>query len=102
MNGPVHDLSREEMDDTPAFVRENGEQAHAIAERLFHDYGDRVRIEVIGLDSPRGLLFAARHHVGKRFTVLVGRNRILRDPEGYEAVQTEVNAALALSSATRD
>lgn len=94
MNRPVQALSHEEMDDTPAFVRGNGERAHAIAEQLFRDFGPAVRIEVVGLDSPRGLLLAARRRVGKEFTVIVGKDRVLRDPRGYDEVKSTVNEAL--------
>lgn len=94
LNEPVRDLSREAMDDTPSFVRQNGERAHAIAEQLFKEFGDSVRIEILGLDSPRGVLFAARHRLGKEFTVVVGRDRVLRDPESYGAVRSSVADAL--------
>src|SRR5213596_2200905 len=53
MNRNVAALKDEELLETPAFVLENAERAHRIAEDLLHDFGDRVRIEDVGLDSPR-------------------------------------------------
>ncbi len=94
MNRPVEKLTEEETDETPSFVRENGERAHAWAEQLFRDFGDRVRIEVVGLDSPRGLLLAARHQVGKNFAVVVGKDWVVRDPSDYGAIKDAVSAAL--------
>src|SRR3989475_11776146 len=54
-NRNVEALREEEWHETPAFVIENADRAHRIAEDLFRDFGDRVRIEVVGLDSPRGV-----------------------------------------------
>ncbi len=94
MNRPVQALSSEEWNETPDFVRQNGERAHAIAEQLFREFGDAVRIEVVGLDSPRGLLLAARHRVGREFTVVVGKDHVVKDPERYEVVRSAVARAL--------
>ncbi len=99
MNRPVEKLTNEEMDDTPAYMRENGERAHAFAEQLFRDFGNDVRIEVVGLDSPRGFLLAARHRVGKEFAVVVGRDQVVRDPTEYAPVRDAVSAALRARSA---
>ncbi len=99
MNKPVNNLTNEEMNDTPSFMRENGERAHAFAEQLFRDFGDDVRIEVVGLDSPRGFLMAARHRVGKEFAVVVGKDRVVRDPKEYAMVKDAVTAALRARAA---
>lgn len=95
MNRPAERLSHEEMDEAPAFVRENGERIHSIAERLFRDFGHDVRIEVVGLDSPRGMLIAARHRIGRGFAVVVERGPVVRDPKDYEPVRAAVAEALA-------
>ena len=63
-NRNVEALREEEWHETPAFVIENADRAHRIAEDLFRDFGDRVRIEVVGLDSPRGVWLGLRHRVG--------------------------------------
>ncbi len=94
MNRPVETLAEEELDEAPAFVRDNGERAHAIAEQLFRDFGHDVRIEVLGLDSPRGILFAARHRIGSGFAVVVDERSVLRDPQDYDSVRRVVSAAL--------
>ncbi len=94
MNRPVQTLADEEFDEAPPFVRENGERAHAIAEQLFRDFGHEVRIEVLGLDSPRGMLFAARHRIGGGFAVVVDGKSVLREPQDYEAVKKVVAEAI--------
>ncbi len=96
MNRPVETLSNQEMDETPAFVRENGERIHSFAEQLFRDFGRDVRIEVVGLDSPRGILFAARHRIGNGFAVVVDR-QVVRNPEDYEPIRAAVAHALSQS-----
>lgn len=94
MNRPVETLADEELHEAPPFVRENGERAHAIAEQLFRDFGHDVRIEVLGLDSPRGILFAARHRIGGGFAVVVEGQSVLREPQDYDAVKRVVAEAL--------
>ncbi len=93
MNRPVETLADQEWEETPESLRENGERIHAIAEELFREFGRDVRIEVVGLDSPRGLLFAARHRIGGGFAVVVGRE-VVRDPRDYEPVREAVSKAL--------
>ncbi len=93
MNRPVETLAQQEMDETPAFVRENGERIHAFAEQLFRDFGNNIRIEVVGLDSPRGFLLAARHRIGSGFAVVVEK-QVVRNPEDYQPIRTAVEQAL--------
>ncbi len=100
MNRPVETLSTQEMDETPAFIRENGERIHTFAERLFRDFGKEIRIEVIGLDSPRGAWLAMRHRVGKGFAIVVGGRETLRNPTDYDALKEAVTRALG-SEASR-
>ncbi len=64
------------------------------AERLFQDFGDTVRIEVVGLDSPRGILLAVRHRVGKDFAAVIGKDRVVRNPDGYETIRAAVFQSL--------
>src|SRR2546428_5868567 len=52
-NRNVEALRDEEGHETPPFVLENPARAHRIAEDLFRAFGDRVRLEDVGLDSPR-------------------------------------------------
>ncbi len=99
VNAPVEALSREEMDETPRFMRENGERAHGFAERLHADFGDRIRIEVVGLDTPRGIWLGARHRVGRGFAVVVGGRTVVRNPEDYSSLQAAVQEAVAESKA---
>ena len=87
MNKPVSELSELEHKETPPFMTENGERAHAIAEQLFRDFGNDVRIEVVGLDSFQGFLLGARHRIGRGFAVVVDRTRVVRDPQDYESVK---------------
>lgn len=94
MNRPVETLENEEMEETPAFVRENGERIHAFAEQLFRDFGNDIRIEVIGLDSPRGAWLAMRHRVGKGFAIVVGGRETLRNPSDYGSLKEAVSRAL--------
>src|SRR3989442_5340148 len=80
-NRNVEPIVTEEWHETPAFVIENADRAHRIAEDLFRDFGDRVRIEVVGFDSPRGGWLGLRHQIGKGFAVIVDGREVFRDPK---------------------
>lgn len=98
MNRSVAALIQEEIDETPASVRENAERAHALAEHLFRDFGHRVRIEVVGLDTPRGLWVGFRHRIGKGFAVVVEGKGVFRNPADYESVRAAVQDSLRRAS----
>ncbi len=95
MNRNVRALAEEEFRETPTFVRENADRAHHIAEQLFRDFGDRLRIEVVGLDSPRGVWLGLRHRVGKGFAVIVDGRDVFRDAADYGRVKDAVSRALS-------
>ena len=95
MNRNVHALAEEEFRETPAFVRENADRVHRIAEQLFRDFGDRLRIEVVGLDSPRGVWLGLRHRVGKGFAVVVDGRDVFREAVDYDRVKDAVSRALS-------
>jgi hypothetical protein len=90
----VETLRDEEWLETPGFVLENADRAHRLAEDLFRDFGDRVRIEVVGLDSPRGVWLGLRHRVGKGFAVIVDGHEVFRDPGDYSSIKGAVSRAL--------
>src|SRR2546430_15053331 len=94
-NRNVEALREEEWHETPAFVIENADRAHRIAEDLFRDFGDRVRIEGVGFDSPRGARLGLRHQIGKGFAVIVDRREVVRDPKDSEPIKGAVPRALA-------
>lgn len=100
MNKPVDALSDLQHQETPGFVTENGERAHAIAEQLFRDFGQAVRIEVVGLDSLQGMLLGARHRIGRGFAIVVDRTHVVRDPQDYASVKKVVAQALHARKAT--
>jgi hypothetical protein len=99
MNRNVQSLKEAEFQETPAFVRENAERAHHLAEELFRDFGDRIRIEVVGLDSPRGLWLGLRHGVSRGFAVIVDGRDVFRDPGEYDPVKGAVSRAISLHGA---
>src|SRR3989440_9720146 len=76
-NRNVEAMREEEWHETPAFVIENADRAHRIAEDLFRDFGDRVRIEVVGLDSPRGVWLCLRPPLATDFAVTVAAPEVL-------------------------
>src|SRR3989449_9035398 len=82
-NRNVEALRDEEWQETPAFVLENADRAHRIAEDLFRDFGDRVRIEVVGLDSPRGVWPGLRPRWGKGLRASGGGPAGFRAPASY-------------------
>jgi len=94
-NRDVEALREEEWHETPAFVIDNANRAHRIAEDLFRDFGDRVRIEVVGLDSPRGVWLGLRHQIGKGFAVIVDGREVFRDPNDSDPVKDAVSRALS-------
>ena len=95
LNESVEALEREERHETPGILLENSQKAHHIAEQIFDDFGPRVRIEVVGLDSPHGMWLGLRHRVGKGFAVIVDGHAVFRDPDDYVPVREAVGQALA-------
>jgi len=93
-NQAVAALKSEEMRETPALLLENAGRAHAVADDLFRDFGDRIRIEVVGMDSPRGVWLGLRHRVGSGFAVIVDGREVFRDPDDYGPVRSAVSRAL--------
>lgn len=94
MTRPVQELTSEQDRETPAVVRENADRAHELAERLFLDFGDEIRIEVVGLDSPRGLWLGVRYRIGKGFAVVVDGREAFRNPSDYGPLKDAVEEAL--------
>jgi hypothetical protein len=72
---------------------ENAEHAHELAEQLLRDFGSSVRIEVVGLDSPKGVWLGLRHGVSRGFCVIVDGREVFRDPQEYESVKGAVDRA---------
>ena len=94
-NRNVEAMREEEWHETPAFVIENADRAHRIAEDLLRDFGDRVRIEVVGFDSPRGVWLGLRHQIGKGFAVIVDGREVFRDPKDSDPIKGAVSRALS-------
>src|SRR2546428_9957387 len=94
-NRNVEAMREEEWHETPAFVIENADRAHRIAEDLVRDFGDRVRIEVVGFDSPRGAWLGLRHQIGKGFAVIVVGREGCRDPKDSDPIKCAVSRALS-------
>src|SRR3989442_7970835 len=90
----VEALRDEEWHETPAFVLENADRAHRIAEDLCRDFGDRVRIEVVGLDSPRGVWLGPPPPAGRRVAGFVGGRRVFFDPPRSAPAEGAVSRAL--------
>jgi hypothetical protein len=98
MNGTVEAMKTEERRETPPLLRANAERAHELAERLIEDFGSRLRIEVVGLDSPRGIWLGLRHRIGQGFAVIVDGHEVFRNPQEYPPVHRAVARALARGS----
>lgn len=96
LNERVAALKSEELDETPSFVRENAERAHAIAESLLRDFGDEIRVEVVGLDTPKGVWLGLRHRFGRGFAIIVDGREVIRTASDYESVKGAVSRAVSL------
>ena len=94
MNANVRALALEELEETPAFLRENADRAHELAERLLREFGPTIEIEVVGLDSPKGFWLGLRHRIGKGFAVVVDRKEVVREALGYEETKRAVERAV--------
>jgi hypothetical protein len=94
MNRTVAALVSEELRETPPFLLENAARAHDFAERLVREFGNRVRVEVVGLDSPKGVWLGLRHRIGRGFAVVVDRKEVFRDPPSFDGVETAVRRAV--------
>ena len=99
MNDTVAQLKSEERDETPEYIRKNAERAHAIAEDLMRDFGGAIRIEVVGLDTPKGVWLGLRHRFGKGFAVIVDGREVFRESAPYEPVRQAVARAVSLRGA---
>jgi len=96
MNANVRALALEELEETPAFLRENADRAHELAERLLREFGPTIEIEVVGLDSPKGFWLGLRHRIGKGFAVVVDGKEVVREALGYEETKRAVESAVRL------
>lgn len=94
MNETVAKLRAEELGETPEFMNENAERAHAIAEDLMRDFGGAIRIEVVGLDTPKGVWLGLRHRFGKGFAIVVDGREVFRDADAYQPVREAVARAI--------
>lgn len=94
MNSSVTALRDEELRETPEFVLQNADRAHHLAEDLFREFGNQVRIEVVGLDSPKGFWIGMRHRVGQGFAVVVDGKDVFRRNPQYAEVREAVQRAL--------
>lgn len=94
MNETVGRLKSEEVDETPDFMRENARRAHGIAEDLLRDFGDSIRIEVVGLDTPKGIWLGLRHRFGSGFAIVVDGRDVFRDPKDYGSIREAVGRAV--------
>jgi hypothetical protein len=94
MNGTVGRLKSEELDETPDFMRENARQARGIAEDLLRDFGDSIRIEVVGLDTPKGIWLGLRHRFGSGFAIVVDGRDVFRNPKDYGSIREAVGRAV--------
>jgi hypothetical protein len=101
MNETVAELKAEELDETPKFMSENADRAHAIAEDLMRDFGGEIRIEVVGLDTPKGVWLGLRHRFGKGFAIVVDGHDVFRDAKSYEPVREAVARAVESRRATQ-
>lgn len=99
MNDTVAELKAEEIRETPRFLLENAEKAHAIAEDLIRDFGDSIRIEVVGLETPKGLWLGLRHRFGQGFAIVVDGREVFRDARKYEPVREAVARAVGMRGA---
>src|SRR2546425_8508185 len=95
-NRNVEALRDEEWHETPAFVLENADRAHRIAEDLFRDFGDRVRIEVVGLDSPRGVWLRPPPPPGQGLPGGVGGRGVVREARDCDPGSVAGAPALSL------
>lgn len=94
MNETVAQLRAEELGETPDFMTANAERAHAVAEELLRDFGGAIRIEVVGLDTPKGAWLGLKHRFGKGFAIVVDGHDVFRDAAAYEPVRQAVARAV--------
>ncbi len=99
-NQTVRSLVDEEWAEAPTHMRENARRAHDFAERLFKDFGRDIEIEVVGLDSPKGLWLGLRHRIGGGFAMVVDGRSVVRTTSSYEDVKGPVERAVRARAAT--
>src|SRR2546429_7301462 len=89
-NVSVEALIDEERRETPDLLRENSERAHELAERLLGDFGSRLRIPDVGLESPRGICLGLRHRVGAGLAVIVDGRVVILKTDGNTPVRNDI------------
>jgi len=71
-----------------------------LVDRL-REFGSAIRVEVVGLDSPRGVWLGIRHRIGKGFAVIVDGREVVRGPADYAPVRDAVARAVQAHAAVR-
>jgi hypothetical protein len=90
----LNEFHREQMSEYPPHIRENQRVVESLFDRLLRDFPRGIAIEVVGLDTFRGLRLKWREKVKGDFAVLVDdRARFDRDVP-YEELKSAVSAAL--------
>lgn len=86
---------REQMAEYPPHIRENQRLVEALFDRLLRDFPRGIAIEVVGLDTLRGMRLKWRERVKGDFAILVDdRARFGRDVS-YDELRSAVAEALA-------
>lgn len=62
------------------------------------DLGDAIRIEVVGLDTPKGIWLGLRHRFGQGFAIVIDGREVFRDARVYEQVREAVARAVGMRS----
>lgn len=94
-NGALLDeFHREQMSEYPPHILENQRVVEGLFDRLLQDFPRGIAIEVVGLDTLRGMRLKWRQRVRGDFAILVDeRARFGRDVP-YEELKSAVAAAL--------
>jgi hypothetical protein len=90
----LREFHQEQMSEYPPDILENQQVVESFFERLLEDFPRGIAIEVVGLDTFRGMWLSWKYRVKDKFAILVDdRQRFGRDVS-YDALKAAVEEAL--------
>lgn len=92
----LREFHREQISEYPPDILENQRVVESLFERLLKDFPRGIAIEVVGLDTFRGMWLSWKYRVKGNFAILVDdRQRFGRDVE-YDDLKAAVEEALRI------
>lgn len=90
----LQEFHKEQMSEYPPDILENQRVVESLFERLLEDFPRGIAIEVVGLDTFRGMYYSWKHRVRGNFAIVVDDDRRFGRDVSYDALKAAVQDAL--------